>query len=105
MDIIIKKEKLLNNQRHAINFTSSVYVYKQYFSKINLRSLFAEYIVCNSKYLGFLRSQICSFPKDEFTNVPKSDFSIFKKHKYKNSLLRNINNNCNNKEKIKCLKA
>ena len=35
----------------------------------------------------------------------KSDFSIFKRHKYKNSLLSNINNNGNNKEKTKCLKT
>ena len=35
----------------------------------------------------------------------KSDFSIFKRQKYKNSLLSSINNNGNNKEIIKCLKT
>ena len=45
LDIIIKKENLSNDQRHAIYFTFSInftFVYKEYFLKINLRNLFAD---------------------------------------------------------------
>ena len=45
LDTIIKKENLSNDQRHAINFTFSInftFVYKKYFSKINLGNLFVD---------------------------------------------------------------
>ena len=48
LDIVIKKENLSNDQRHVINFTFSIkftFVYKEYFSKINLRNLFADILL------------------------------------------------------------
>ena len=48
LDIVIKKENLSNDQRHVINFTFSInftFVYKQYFSIINLRNLFADILL------------------------------------------------------------
>ena len=84
------------------------------------------FTVCNSKYFRSLRSQICWFPKDEFINVPtwgeKSKnqkrlmekvwrllsqvwLQYFQKTQIQSSLLSNINDDSDNKEKIKCLKT
>ena len=106
LDIIIKKENLSNGHRHAINFTFSInftFFCKYYFSKINLRNLFADILFVilstsdfyGAKYVPFQRTNLSMFPLEEKKAIIRRDlwkksdylhkfyFSIFKRHKYK----------------------